>query len=423
MIGRLKPKSKFSRNVLTLMTGTTIAQGLSIAVTPILSRIYSPHDFGIFALYIAVISIGNSIATGRYELAIMMPQKDTDAANIVMLSILVALGISTLMLFGVIIFNSALTTFFGDPEISDILYFAPLAVLLTGIYQSFNYWCNRKKYFKTLSNNRVLQGSGSAAGQVSFGVAQIGPTGLVAGSIAAQLLGVGALAKRVRENDKKEFEKVSVASIIYNAKLYFKYPVYSAFGALVNNAGTQAPIFIITKFFNTNITGMFSLCQRVLTLPMGILASSISQVLFQKISEMNNNEPEKLFGFIVSFFMKLVIITIPFVLVSAVWGGDIFVFILGDKWYQAGEFTVLVSLVVAVRFAVSPLSYVLLLDQNIKLGVYWQMVYCASVITTLLLARNLDIDSFLKVFVVHEFLLYGLHLAIILYASKYRVKT
>jgi O-antigen/teichoic acid export membrane protein len=86
MLNKLKPKSEFSRNVLTLMTGTTIAQAIPIAISPILTRIYTPEDFGVFALYMSVVSIVSVVATGRYELAIMLPKKDEDAINIVTLS-------------------------------------------------------------------------------------------------------------------------------------------------------------------------------------------------------------------------------------------------------------------------------------------------------------------------------------------------
>jgi O-antigen/teichoic acid export membrane protein len=89
MLNRLKPKSEFARNVLTLMTGTTIAQAIPIAISPILTRIYTPEDFGMFALFIAIATIFGSIANGRYELAIMLPQKDEDAINIVVLRIII----------------------------------------------------------------------------------------------------------------------------------------------------------------------------------------------------------------------------------------------------------------------------------------------------------------------------------------------
>jgi O-antigen/teichoic acid export membrane protein len=82
MIRRLKPKSEFGRNVLTLMTGTTIAQSIPVAITPILTRLYTPEDFGLLAVFVALTAILGSIANGRYELAIMHPEKDEESINI-----------------------------------------------------------------------------------------------------------------------------------------------------------------------------------------------------------------------------------------------------------------------------------------------------------------------------------------------------
>jgi O-antigen/teichoic acid export membrane protein len=73
------------------MTGTTIAQAIPIAISPILTRLYSPDDFGIFALYMSITSITGVVSTGRYELAVMLPKKDEDAMNIAVLSVFIAL--------------------------------------------------------------------------------------------------------------------------------------------------------------------------------------------------------------------------------------------------------------------------------------------------------------------------------------------
>jgi O-antigen/teichoic acid export membrane protein len=108
---RLKLKSEFTRNVLTLMTGTTIAQAIPIAISPILTRIYTPEDFGIFALFIAISSIVGSIVNGRYELAIMLPKKDEDAINILVLGLIITSFISLLLLILIILFNDDLVIF------------------------------------------------------------------------------------------------------------------------------------------------------------------------------------------------------------------------------------------------------------------------------------------------------------------------
>ena len=133
MLTKLKARSEFSRNVFALMTGTTIAQAIPIAISPILTRIYTPEDFGVFALYMAIASILSVIATGRYELAIMLPKKDEDAINIAALSIIISFFVSFVSLLIVFVFNAQITNLLGNPEISNWLYFIPLTVLLTGV--------------------------------------------------------------------------------------------------------------------------------------------------------------------------------------------------------------------------------------------------------------------------------------------------
>jgi len=110
------------------MAGTSIAQAIPLAISPILTRIYTPKDFGVFALYISIASIISVVATGRYELAIMLPKKDDDAINLVVLSILIACCISIVTFLGISIFNAEITLLLGNPAVSNWLYFIPLSV-------------------------------------------------------------------------------------------------------------------------------------------------------------------------------------------------------------------------------------------------------------------------------------------------------
>ena len=150
MIQRHKPLSEFNRNVLTLMTGTTIAQAIPIAISPILTRIYTPEDFGVLALFVAITSIFGSIANGRYELAIMLPKKDENAINIFALGLIITFSMSFILLVLVVLFNEQITELLKNDEISVWLYFVPIAVLFIGLYNMLAYYNNRKKYYKVI---------------------------------------------------------------------------------------------------------------------------------------------------------------------------------------------------------------------------------------------------------------------------------
>ena len=87
-------RSEYIRNTLTLVSGNTVAQFIPLLAEPILTRLFPPEDFGLLALFISISSLFSIIATGRYELAIMLPSKERDAMNLVGVSFLVTLGTS-----------------------------------------------------------------------------------------------------------------------------------------------------------------------------------------------------------------------------------------------------------------------------------------------------------------------------------------
>ena len=158
MLNKFKPKSEFSKNVLTLMTGTTIAQAIPIAISPILTRIYTPEDFGVFALFIAITAILGTVANARYELAIMLPKKDEDAINIFALGFIITCFISLILLILVVIFNDYFTKLFGNDEISFWLYFVPITVFFSGLFNILNYEKVNTYYFyiQIYSKNNLL---------------------------------------------------------------------------------------------------------------------------------------------------------------------------------------------------------------------------------------------------------------------------
>jgi|688.fasta_scaffold121132_2 O-antigen/teichoic acid export membrane protein len=412
-------KSEFNSNVLTLMTGNIIAQAIPIAITPILTRLYTPKDFGVLALFLAITSIIVVIASLRYELAIVQPHSDKDAAALVVLSATIATVISLLFLVVIHVFNRKLQLWLDSQEVGPWLYLVPACVFIQGLYQPLNYWHTRKKLFKSIGINKVNQAASTAAVQVSAGLGAIGSAGLILGNILGQLIALLTLIKKSSGDYKKNFRKVKYAQIKLNAIHYQKLAKYSTFGSLADNTSLQMPILVISKFYDMMQTGMFSLTFRVLSLPTSLLSNALSQVLFQKVSKMHHDSPSKIKAVILKLFFILLVIMIPFIGFIGLFGEDLFVIVFGESWRVAGEMAAILVVAVAIRFAVSPLSSVLALDHNVKIGVLWQFIYLITITTTLFYFSSFSIDSLLYAFVVHEVLLYLLYLLLILKSFTY----
>ncbi len=398
------------------MTGTGIAQAIPIAIIPILTRMFSPEDFGLLALYAACVSILGVVATGRYEIAIMLPKDDEDARLLLQLSMLVALFFSFLISIPISIWNAQIARFLGNEDIAVWLYLVPVSVLFTGIYQALTYWNNRQKKFINTAVSRVNQSLFQGFAQTSLGFLQVSG-GLIFGQFVGIVSGSIYLLKKDR-NYKSLIRKSKINSIQKQGIKYHKFPTYGVWGALCDAGAVQMPVILLTKFYSNSVTGMFSLTFRVLNMPTSIISSAIAQVLFQKVVEISQTEPEKLNLYIIKMFLLLFVIYLPAVPVLFIWGESLFSIIFGNEWSQAGVYAGYLVIAVAVRFAVSPLSAVLGLEQNIKMGVLWQVLYLCTISVTLYFSSSLSIEEFLIAFVVHEVVLYLIYLFLILKGTK-----
>lgn len=366
MIRKLKPRSEFSRNVLTLMTGTTIAQAIPIAISPILTRIYTPEDFGVFALYMSIASIVSVVATGRYELAIMLPKKDEDALNIVALSVIIAFFVSMISFLIVFIFNAQITELLGNPEISNWLYFIPITVLLAGIYQSFNYWSNRKKQYKRLATSRVIQSGTASATNLGMGFGGFGSSGLVLGQMMGQGMATGILGKMIWNEDRSRIGQIKRLKIFALAKKYVRLPKYNLPNAIIDGFRLSGISILIAKFFTTATLGQFSLAWKMVQMPMSIIGSSLSQVFFQKVSSANKSDLHRI---VLKFIVKASVVSVPIFLLIYFFAADIFKFVFGENWGLAGQAASTMAPWLCLSFLSSPLStlFITLNKQDIML--------------------------------------------------------
>jgi O-antigen/teichoic acid export membrane protein len=372
LLDKLKPKSEFSRNVLTLMTGTTIAQAIPIAISPILTRIYTPEDFGIFALYMSLVSIIAVVATGRYELAIMLPKKDEDAINIVALSILISFFVSFIALLIVFFFNAQITSLLGNPEISSWLYFIPITVLLTGIYQSFNYWSNRKKQYKRLATSRVIQSGTTATTNLGMGFGRFGSSGLILGGVLGQGVATGILGRLVWREDGDKLVNIKKLKIFALAKRYKEHPKFLIFSHGLAVVYQQIPILYIGKFFDISMLGFFSLANRFISLPGSLIANAIGDVFREQATEQYHKTGEFKNIFINTLLKTFTLSILPFVVLFLTID-DIFSFVFGSEWRIAGEYGKILMISAYISFVITPIDKAALIVNDIAYILRWHI--------------------------------------------------
>ncbi len=337
MRNKIKPKSEFANHVLTLMTGASVAQAIPIVISPILTRIYAPADFGVFALFLAIVGFFSVMASLRYEQAILVPRDDEDAINIFALGLTINIVIFILLFLIVSVFHGEIANLFGNKEIGIWLWFAPLTIFFTGLFNLLTYWNNRKKHYSNITKATIIKSIILALSQVAIGTIKNGAAGLVGGQILSSIFSNMRLAKALL-NNKKLLKAISKESMKREAKKYIDFPKFQAPHAMLGNLSSNLPTFIFSAVFGMGVVGFYSLATRIVFAPLGILSNASAKVYSQKVSELYNNN-EDAHSFTMLFLKSLVKKIILPLLLVVIFVPTIFGFVFGGEWREAGVYT------------------------------------------------------------------------------------
>ena len=375
MLKKLKPKSEFSRNVLTLMTGTAIAQAIPMAISPILTRLYTPENFGIFALYMSISGILISVSTARYESAIILPKQDKDAINIVALSILIVIAISIFTLLIVSLFNNGITNLIGNQEISVWLYAIPLTIFLSGIYKSLNLWVNRKKNYKLLSTSVVTQSISTGSLKAGFGFLHLNSSGLIVGTIFGQFSSAFVLVLHFFNNERDSLQYIKKLKIIASFRKYINFLKFSTPGAFFQTIATNSMSIFINIFFNTTVVGLYYFANSMLRAPLNLVFASFAQVYRQKAAELYHKDISHLIQYTRQLQKKILYMLIPFIIFMFLFSPLLFKIVFGESWEMAGEYVRYFLPLVFFSSLFAPVSSLVDILGKQKFELYWKISF------------------------------------------------
>ena len=356
MIRKLIDRSELLKHVITLVQGTIIAQIIGIVMQLILRRVFTVADFGIIALYTSAVGILATLATGRYEMAIVLPKEDKNARAIFRLSMTISILFNCLLLIillftGDLIVDLAIEYDKINPEevsnmnlLPYLIYSIPIGVFLLSLYNALNYLFTRHKAYKTLSNNRVVQAVATNGSNALFGVMNVGYFGLFFGYIIGFLTSIFFLTF-----SKLNLIKGERGETLENLKKYRDFPTQSLPSGFVNILALQLPTFLIFGFFGAIVSGVYDLISRVLNAPITMVGRSVSQVFYQRYSA-DLNEGRAVSGYIRKSSIRLFLFMLIPMTVIFFFGEPLFAFVFGEKYRIAGRLAAYFSPYFLVRF-------------------------------------------------------------------------
>jgi O-antigen/teichoic acid export membrane protein len=355
--------SDFIKSLTVLLTGTLIAQFIGYALAPVISRQFSPTEMGEFGMFQRWVVLLATIATARYEFSLPLPKRDEHSFQLYRLALfstMVTLGIT---LVGFLIYGLYIDKAVGFALWALVLVFSTAALVFFNLGTN---WAIRHKEFKRISFSKMTNSLSLNISRVLSGFFHMGKWGLFLSFLLSLLVGAAHFLKDFFHWNKKPTTSLSQKKMMSLARTYKDFPLINLPHALSDNLREVLVALLIIEVFSEQIFGSFDHTFRMLRLPVMIIGTSISQILFNRISSYRL-EKKMLMPIVVKVFLSLSVLSlIPFSIVYF-YGQPLFVFVFGEQWQESGRLSEIMAPWLMLNFVSSPLTIIpLVLEQQKK---------------------------------------------------------
>lgn len=415
---RMGERGGIVHSVGTLVGGTAFAQGLTVLALPLLTRLYTPAEFSVLAVYASILGILAAVACLRLEIAIPLPERDEDAASLLLLALASGTGFSLLIGLLVVFFPGQIAAWLHVPTFAPYLWLVPLGLWVASTYAAIQYWSTRKKKFSRIARTRMTQAIGGVGVQVGAGAFGAGPIGLLVGQMISGGAGVVGLARDAWRNDRNALRLVTPGSMRTMFRQYSRFPKYSTWEALTNTAGIQVPVILIAALALGPEAGYLMLATRLMAAPMALLGGSIAQVyLAHAPEELRAGRLGEFSARIMSGLIKTGIGPLVFVGIVAI---PLSGLIFGQEWARTGELVAWMTPWFALQFLSSPVSMVMHVTGRQKELLFLTVIGLFLRVGAMWLAYRYFRGGFSEFYAVSGALFYGLCFLVFYSASGTR---
>lgn len=369
-------KSRYKRNIVRMVGARVISQLIPIIISPLLTRIYTPTEFGVFEVYLTVVSIAGIISNGRYALAILLPEKDEDSRVLALFSVVITALFT--ILFGIILYIFK-NDFFALLNIESIKQHLPLLainIFFFGVAEVFFLLELRRKKYKKIALNVIAQSSAMVISRVLFGFMGMGTSGLILSYLIGYIVSTLLLLYKIELTVSLEVFKNNVIEL---AKKYINFPKFSLLSDGMQNVTNLSPTILLNKYFGNDIAGYFSLSDKILGSPLWFVTSSVGDVYRQE-----GSEQFRLKGSCKDIFVKTVrslffFGIVPFLLIFLI-VPLLIPFVFGSDWTMTGTFVRIFSLMYFTAFLANPILYTVNILDKQKYSVVFQIMKLISIL-------------------------------------------
>ncbi|WP_317037466.1 lipopolysaccharide biosynthesis protein [Nodosilinea sp. E11] len=409
------PSGNVLRGMAVLVAGSGTARLISLASIPILTRIYSPEDFGVLSVFTALLQILIPLATLHYLMAIPLPRHDQTAFALLSLCTILSTTLSVLIGIILFVFGLPILETFSLEVLAPWRWIIGPGMLGASSYQLLTMWATRKRSYRIIAKTQLFQSLTGEGIKLLMGIIAIKPLGLLIGQVAAYSGGLSNLLSCFGKDFFNMVPRLKLRHILVVARRYYGFPVYRLPAQFLLVLSMQAPLLFTTMLYGAETTGQLGLATMAVTLPFILLGQSVSRAYYAEAAELwRGDRPaavQKLFK--KTTLTLLIIILFPSIFL-AFFSPLLSQILLGRGWEPAGKFISLLSITLVPQFISSSLLRTLDVLESNKTVFYLYLQKAVLTIIPFFLAERKGLNSY------ESILIYSL-MMVVHYSLQYAI--
>jgi O-antigen/teichoic acid export membrane protein len=369
-----------------MLAGTVAGQAVSTLLSPVLTRLFTPAEFGSLSVYTSVLALLATIASLGLELAIPICLADQECANLLALcgiSLVTTTGLTGLIIW--LIPTHALTLV-GAGSLASCRYLLPIGLVCVGGYYILLAVATRAGAFGDIARTRISQGVSGPLSQTLLGVLGAGTPGLVIGSVIGQSSGTLLLCSRFVLGRREWLRQVSWRGIAAAGRRYIDFPLYASWARLLDEAGGGVVLFVLfAACYSPAIAGFMFLSERVIMRPLMMVSTSLLQVFTGEAGRTAAHDPARLRRRFRQVVPRQFLLAAAWILAANLVAGWAFPLLFGAAWTNAIPYLRALSLAYLVQVVVHPVSSTLQVLERQAAAAVWQVCRLVLVVAAVLL--------------------------------------
>lgn len=317
--------------------------------------------YSVFLSFVGILTIINSL---KFEYIVITEKSEKESINTINTLLIIILLIS---IFHFVFFNIFRSYFIEKGIVFSLLIFSTITALFLSNSKLIESYNTRRSLFKSIATARVIMAVGTILFQFTF--FYYSNNGLIYGYLCAVIITflfyLNSLKRTIHFPQIDLFRKTLRSHInIFR----FAFP-----SGLINGIAIHIMPILMLSFYSASSSGIYALSLKIVSVPLFLISSSVSQVYFQKASDYNNNSKHKLFDLTKNMVISNISVMVIILILINTIGVYLLNLLFDNNWENLSQYILILSFFTFSQSSFSPISSIIVVTNKMHIGLIFNI--------------------------------------------------